>query len=248
MVGLTSLSIGLAVSFLLRGPKPPPIAAPCASTSSSVDKPKHEPDALERAAAGETRGMEEISGIAVEQRSLAQAIALSKGRAAQKQIALDLLRENLAKSSDGDALKKLMQFAQDADTARTAIGIAAELSGPKGCDLLYELSIAKGTPPEIALLAAQFLNTKEVRVKASPALALVLDLRDAKECDERRALLEKAAETGDKRILRHVVPLTKKTGCGQKKTDDCNPCLRNDNQKVIRDVLARAQGRKSPTF
>jgi len=249
VVGLVCLSLGLAVTFLLKPSKSRLApAVPCASVTSSEQKPKTQLDVVERATAGETQAMEEITAIAVEQRSVVQAVALAKGRAAQKQTALDLLRENLAQNVDAEGLKKLMQFAQDGDTARVAIGIAAGLAGSKGCDLLYDLSGAKSTPPEMALLVGQFMSSKEVRAKASPALALVLDLRDATECDKRKALLEKAAEIGDRRILRHVVPLTKKTGCGAKKTDDCNPCLRDDNQKVIRDALAKAQSRKAPGF
>lgn len=249
VVGLVCLSLGLAVSFVLKGNKPaPPPTVPCASAMASSQKPKAEPDVIERATAGETRAMDELSAIPVEQRSVAEAVALAKGRAAQKQMALDLLRENLTQSADAEGMKKLLQFAQDGDTARLAIGIAAGLSGSKGCDLLYELSIAKATPPEMGILAGHFLNGKEVRAKASPALAVVLDLRDATECEQRKALLEKAIEIGDRRILRHVVPLTKKTGCGPKKADDCNPCLREDNQKLIRDAMAKTQSRKGPAF
>jgi hypothetical protein len=249
VVGLISLSVGLGVSFLLKSGKPVPVVATgCASASASARAPKVEPDVLERATSGELRAMDELSVVKAEERTVGQAVALSKGRAVQKLTALDLLRENLGQNVDAEGMKKLMQFAQDGDTARTAIGIAAGLAGSKGCDLLYELSIAKNTPPEMALLAGQFLNTKEVRAKAAPALALVLDLRDSTECDQRKTILEKAVEIGDKRILRHVVSLTKKTGCGAKKTDDCNPCLRDDNQKIIRDVLGKAQNRKAPAF
>jgi hypothetical protein len=249
VVGLVCLSLGLAVSFWLKTSKPSAgPTVPCASAAPSEQKPKVQLDLIQRATIGEMQAMDELTGIAAEQRSVAQAVALAKGRAAQKQTALDLLRENLTQNVESEGLKKLMQFAQDGDTARVAIGIAAGLSGSKGCDLLYDLSVAKGTPPEMAQLAGQFLNSKEVRGKTSPALALVLDLRDATECDQRKAILEKAVETGDRRLLRHIVPLTKKTGCGAKKTDDCNPCLRDGNQKVIREAMAKAQGRKAPTF
>lgn len=248
-VGLACLSVGLGVSFLLKEKNSNvPVARPCASLLASAEKPKPEPSLVERAAAGELKAMDELSAVAVEQRGVEQAVALSKGRAVQKMMALDLLRENLEKNVDGDGLKKLMQFAQDGDTARSAIGIAATLSGSKGCDLLYELTNAKGTAPEMAILAGQFLSSKEVRSKASPALTLVLDLRDATTCEQRKQILEKAIEAGDKRIVRHIVPLTKKTGCGAKKTEDCNACLREENQKVIRESMGKTQGRKSPTF
>lgn len=249
MVGLICLSLGLLVSFLLKSQKQTsPVVSPCASMAASASTPKVEHSQLERAAAGEVQAMDELLALTPEQRSVDQAVALSKGRAVQKHMALDLLNETLAKSVDAEGVKKLMQFAQEGDTARTAIGIAASLSGSKGADLLYELSIAKGTAPEMALLASQFLSSKSVRSNASPALALVLDLRDATECQARRLILEKAIEIGDKRLVRHIVPLTKKSGCGPKKADDCNPCLRDENQKIIRDALAKSQARKAPTF
>jgi hypothetical protein len=220
-------------------------SAASASASAAVVVP---PDKLALAAQGERQAMDELSAIAVEQRTVAQATALSKGRAAEKQMALEHLRETLANGSEPDELKKLMLFAQDGDTARGAIGIAAGLLDEKGCDLLYELQTLKSTPPEMAILAGHFLSSRDVRSKASPALALVLDLKDATSCDQRKAVLEKAIQVGDKRLVRHIVPLTKKTGCGEKKNDDCHPCLREENQKIIREALTKTQVRKSPTF
>src|SRR5512137_204563 len=99
VVGLVCLSLGLAVSFWLKTSKPSAgPTVPCASAVSSEQKPKVQPDLIQRATMGETQAMEELSGVAVEQRSVAQAVALAKGRAAQKQTALDLLRENLAQN------------------------------------------------------------------------------------------------------------------------------------------------------
>jgi hypothetical protein len=100
----------------------------------------------------------------------------------------------------------------------------------------------------MAMIAGQFLNCGEVRAKAGQALSLVLGLRDATTCEERKAILEKSVTVGDRRLVRHIVPLTKKTGCGAKKSEDCHPCLRDDNQKVIREALTRTQARKAPTF
>jgi hypothetical protein len=205
-------------------------------------------DKLTLVAQGDRAAMDEVNAVSVEQRSVAQAIALSKGRVVEKHMALDHLRETLAQNVDAEGLKKLMQFAQDGDTVRTALGIAASLPGEKGCDILYELSTMKSTPPEMAMIAGQFLNSTEVRAKASPALGLVLGLRDATTCEERKTILEKSVTVGDKRLVRHIVPLTKKTGCGEKKADDCHPCLRDENQKVIRDALGKTQLRKAPTF
>jgi len=246
VAALTCLGIGLSVSVLLRsGSASQAAVQPCPSVAPR-ETPKPTPDSLTLAAEGNSKAMEEITGVAVEQRTVAQAIALSKGRSVEKRMALDLLRETLEKAPETDSLKRLMQFAQEGDTAREAIGIAANLPGTKGNDLLYEISTAKTTPPEMAMLASGFLGSKEVRAKSAPALALVFDLRDATTCEQRQAILEKAVDIGDKRLVRLIVPLTKKAGCGDKKNDDCNPCLRADNQKVIRDALSKTQSRKPP--
>lgn len=248
VTALSCLGLGLAVSLFTRGSQV--AAAPMANCSSAQvrEAPKVALDAVGRAALGESKAMEELGAIAVEQRTVVQATALSKGRAVEKRMALEHLRGTLAQVVDAEGLKRLMQFAQDVDTARDAIGAAAALSESKGCDLLYELSTLKSTPMELALLSGQFLSGRELRAKASPALALVLDLREATTCEQRQVILEKSLEIGDKRLVRHIVPLTKKTGCGDKKSDDCHPCLRSENQKLIRDALQKTQARKAPSF
>ena len=137
---------------------------------------------------------------------------------------------------------------RDADTAREVIGLFATLPGPLGPDLLYEFANDKKTQPELAKLSDQLLLNKEVRPKASPALAIVLDLRDATTCEARLAILEKAPEVGDRRMLSVAVSYVKKTGCGDKNRQDCNACLRDDNSKILRAAFAKVQTRKPPIY
>lgn len=250
VTALCCLGLGLSVSLFFRGTQAAASSQAVRSISSSApsERPKEPADPLVLVAQGNRTAMDAISAIPIDKRTVAQAIALSKGRVVEKHMALDLLRETLLQNVDSEGMKKLMQFSQDGDTVRTAVGIAASLPGEKGSDLLYELSTTKSTPPEMAMLAGQYLNTSEVRAKASPALTAVLSLRDATTCEERKAILEKSLTVGDKRLVRHIVPLTKKTGCGDKKNDDCNPCLRDENQKIIRDALTKTQVRKVPVF
>ena len=185
------------------------------------------------------------------ERSIEQALALSQGHAAVKRLALAHLRGTIAKQGgapDAESTKRLVQFARDADTAREVIGLFATLPGPVGPDLLYEFSTDKKTQPELAKLAEQLLLSKEVRSKASPALSLLLDLRDATACEARLPLLEKAPDVGDRRMLSVAVSYIKKTGCGASNRQDCNPCLRDDNSKVLRTAIAKVQGRKAPAL
>ncbi len=248
-IGLLCLGLGLAVSFLRR---PAPVVEPSvsarASATVSAEPPKPEPTLLQRAETGEAQAIDQLLLIAPAQRTLEQAVALGRGRFVQKSMALRHLRGELLKTTDEEGLRKLNTFAEDGETAREAVGILAELQGSRGADILYDIATSKMTPHEVALLAQQLLDSQAVRPKASPALALVLDLRDATTCEQRLGLLEKAIETGDRRLLKPVIALTRKAGCGETKRDDCNPCLRVDNAKILRDVLGKIQRRKPPSL
>jgi hypothetical protein len=232
-----------------RKSEPPPQTA--APQASSVEVKKPPPTDLELAAQGDPRAVDALEKTEPVNRSIEQALALSQGRAAEKKLALSHLRSTIEKQGgtpDAEATTRLVQFARDVDTAREVIGMFAALPGPLGPDLLYQFATDKKVPSELAKLADQLLLNKQVRPKASPALAMLLDLRDATTCEARRELLEKAPETGDRRMLGLVVSLVKKTGCGDTKRDDCNPCLRDDNSKVLRSALGKVQVRKAPSY
>jgi hypothetical protein len=226
-------------------------ACPSATAASSAGTKKPDISPLELAEQGNPQAVDALEKQEPSTLSLEQALALSQGHAAEKRLALSHLRSNIAKlggTPDAETAKRLIQFAKDSETAREVIGLFATLPGPVGPDMLYELANDKKTPPELAKLADQLLLNAQVRSKASPALALVLDLRDATTCEARRPLLEKAPELGDRRMLGLVVNTTKKTGCGDNKRQDCNPCLRDDNSKIIRSALAKVQSRKPPSY
>jgi hypothetical protein len=250
LISLICLGIGLTVSLITsRKPEPPP--APIASVASSADTKKPAPTPMELVEQGNPQALDALEKVAPAERSIEQALALSKGHAAVKRLALSHLRGTISKlggTPDAESTKRLIQFAKDPDTAREVIGLFATLPGPLGPDLLYEYSTDKKAQPELAKLSEQLLLNKEVRPKASPALALLLDLRDATTCEARRPLLEKAPEVGDRRMLSLVVSYIKKTGCGANNRLDCNPCLRDDNSKMLRTAIAKVQSRKAPAF
>ncbi len=250
LISLICLGVGLTVSLITsRKPEPPPMPVASVTSSAEVKKPTLTP--LELAEQGNPQAVDTLEKIAPAERSIEQALALSQGRAAEKRLALSHLRGTIAKlggTPDADSTKRLIQFAKDADTAREVIGLFATLPGPLGPDLLYEFFTDKKTQPELAKLSEQLLLNKEVRPKASPALALLLDLREATTCEARRPLLEKAPDVGDRRMLGLVVSYTKKTGCGANNRLDCNPCLRDDNSKLLRTAITKVQSRKALTF
>jgi hypothetical protein len=252
LISLLCLGIGLAVSLVrATSKKPEPLVQIAASAATGAEAKKPLLTPIELAEQGDPQAVSALEKIEPISRSIDQALALSRGRVAEKRLALSHLRSTIAKTGgtpDADAIKRLVQFAKDADTAREVIGLFATLPGPQGPDLLYEFANDKKAQPELAKLAEQLLLNKEVRPKSSPALGLLLDLKDATTCEARQTLLEKAPEVGDRRILGLVVSYTKKTGCGNASRQDCNPCLRADNSKLLRTALAKVQTRKPPSY
>ncbi len=247
---LLCLALGLAVSLLVASRKSEAPAQSAAPQASSVEVKKPPPTQLELAAQGDPGAVDALEKTEPANRSIEQALALSQGRAAEKKLALNHLRSTIEKQGgtpDAETTKRMVQLAKDVDTARDVIGMFATLPGPLGPDLLYEFSNDKKTPPELAKLAEQLLLNKHVRPKASPALALLLDLRETTTCEARRDLLVKAPEVGDRRMLGLAVSYLKKAGCGDTKRDDCHPCLREDNSKVLRTALTKTQ-RKAPSY
>ena len=250
ITGLVCLGIGLSVSLIsARRKEPPPVAS--ASTLPSAEPKKPAPTQLELAEQGNPQAIEALEKTAPSERTIDQALGLSQGRYAEKHLALTHLRSTIAKAGgtpDAESIKRLVQFARDPDTSREVIGLFATLPGPAGPDLLNEFATDKKTGPELAKLAEELLRNKEVRPKASPALALVLDLREATTCEARESLLEKATEIGDRRVLGLAVTLVKKTGCGDNGRKDCNPCLRADNSKILSKAIGKVQARKAPSY
>jgi hypothetical protein len=86
--------------------------------------------------------------------------------------------------------------------------------------------------------------SKEVRAKASPELAVALDLRIAETCEQNKALLPRVIAKGDRRSLPMLAKLSRRFGCGPNKRQDCNACLRDD--KSVDDAMVAVKKRREP--
>src|SRR5262249_25115521 len=100
--------------------------------------------------------------------------------------------------------------------------------GAKGPDILYDLSIAKGISPRTMTRVKQTLAKQEVRTRMSPALQVVIDLKGATGCENKRAVLTKAKEDGDARVLAVLRKMQSDKGCGFLGLGDCYGCMRKD--------------------
>jgi serine/threonine protein kinase len=100
--------------------------------------------------------------------------------------------------------------------------------GPPGTDILYDLAYGTTSAGAATQRARRALARGEVQKHASPALQVTLDLRSARDCGDKKALLDQAATQGDARTLAVLETYTSKGGCGFLGTRDCFACMHKD--------------------
>ncbi len=173
---------------------------------------------------------------------------LSNQREQQQQARARELRAALLRDpgaiEEPSTLAALAQLIDDPATAAFALETTAGLPAPQAADLLYEIwtgTAERGRTPE---LARALLYSKDLRQKASSALAVALDLRIASDCDANLALLPRAKDEGDRRSLHLLTKLQRRYGCGPNKRLDCYPCLRPGT--ALDDAISAVRDRKEP--
>ncbi|HEY3666221.1 MAG TPA: hypothetical protein VGL19_09485, partial [Polyangiaceae bacterium] len=163
-------------------------------------------------------------------------VLLAEARAEQKRSVASALREKLesdpSSGKDSALQGQLLRLAEDPATAAEALSSMALLPQPTGADLLYEVWTGTPVRSDTTELARSLLYSPDVRPKASPALAVSLDLRVAETCEQYAAALPKALTDGDRRALHLLLKLNVKRGCGPKKTEDCYACLRDKKDEL----------------
>jgi hypothetical protein len=206
---------------------------------------------VERAAAGDPGALGTLEQKKPRELKTDEALALASGRVAAAVGAAKKLRERLASdpglAKDPHVVLELVKFAQTPETSREALTAMASLPGPIAADLLYEVWTGTAERSGATELAQALLLGKDVRPRASPALAVALDLREAESCEESKKLLARAAETGDKRSFAPLSRLMRRTGCGPGKKQDCYPCLR-DQDELLKKAMQAVKFRREPDF
>jgi hypothetical protein len=174
--------------------------------------------------------------------------AQSERRRADARALRRKLEDNPALARDNSAVQaELLRLAKDDRTARDALAAMAVLEPPLGADLLYETWTRTPERSDATELARALVYSADVRPKASPALAVALELRIAETCEQYKAILPSALKAGDRRSLQLLSKLSAKRGCGPKKTADCFACLREPRDELAATISA-VKSRHAPSY
>ncbi len=154
-----------------------------------------------------------------------------------------LLELDPAMSRDAEVATLLWQSAQKQDSRDAAFDVLRGPMGGRGADILFDLASTRGIRADVKALAEQYFASPGFANVASDALKVAVALKDAKTCEEKKALLARAERSGDRRALGFLRTLEPTSGCGPRGRADCYPCLRGDGalEKVIAAIDARTQ-------
>jgi len=191
-------------------------------------------DALANATIQGTAALEELSTKFPEDpaawRALARAYTKDKRGADAMRAVTKLIEYNERAVDDEFVSEAVIAAAQGpAESADAAFALMESGLGTKGPDLLHELSTTKGVPTRTLTRVKQTLAKADVKAHMSPALSVAIDMRSASGCEAKRALLSRAKEQGDTRVLGSLRGLVASRGCGFLGLGDCWSCLRRDN-------------------
>jgi hypothetical protein len=244
MLGL--IAAGLTVAALVTGPRADSAApsAPSAAQTAAPLSTASVPVAPPAAPAARVETATKASGgeLAVDVLALAETAAQKEMQTAKE--FRERMKRDPAVLKDKSALLELRKLTQDPDTARETLGGIAELPGPLGADLLYEIWTGTPNRTDATELARALVHAPDVRAKASPALSVALELRRAETCEQNQALLARAVSEGDRRSFSLLAKLKRKQGCGPNKRQDCYACLREGTE--LDDAIKAVKTKRAP--
>jgi hypothetical protein len=249
--------VGGAVVWFRMEPAPAPATSGSAamaafSTASAARLAPLNEQLLVHAATGDPHAIKVIEARDQAQRTTAEWLALARGRMelGRHKLALQAyavaLDADPSLTKDSTLLSHVRRAANDGETAEEALRIAALRLGSDGADLLYHVWVSTKAKTSTTQLARQLVYGREVRAKASPALAVALDLREAETCAQIKRLLPRATLHGDIRTYRILKPLSVRRGCGPNQREDCYGCLRQSS--LLEDAMAAVRQRPEPAF
>lgn len=142
---------------------------------------------------------------------------------------------------DPDIASALWQAVQAKASAEAAFALLTGPMGAKGADVIYELATTPKVKADVKQRATRWLNSAAFQKQSSPALNVLVALEEASTCKQRHALLLRAKNAGDERVLAVVQTYEKTDGCGKAHDEDCNACMRSDDvlKQCVSDLKKR---------
>jgi hypothetical protein len=167
----------------------------------------------------------------------------SEGRGNQAVAVIErALLRNPELRSDERVGKILLQTAQsdDKSTSNASFALLEGPMGERGAQLMYELSLMHSGTDNARKHVEGWLRSKDfVRVAPLPLYVLV-KMRQAKSCEDMRALLG-LASAGDRQTLDYLRQIQAHTTCSPDDLVNCYPCMRADNR--LSDAIASIEKR-----
>ena len=161
-------------------------------------------------------------------RALVRAYAAKQNHGAALRSLVPLLRLDPGAASDDDIGKIVSAAALLPETSDRAFELLETSLGEHGVEILLDMADRTTIEPWRGKVAA---SIGHVRQGASKATLVLIDLRQATKCENKRPLLARAALYGDQRALDHLVQVqAQKNGCGPGGQADCWNCLRHGSE------------------
>jgi hypothetical protein len=234
-------------------------AQPTASVSHEVkvkSPPPVTPDPLlKRTRVGDITALRALEARGLTELNAEHCAAIGRGRARNRdwQGVIEAYGTALEKdpslAKDEELVSDIHAAALNGTTSSAALRLAASRLGSVGADIIYDIwaAAASGRALQVdARSAKRLLDDVTVRRHASAALALALELGDARGCNDYRRLLPRVISVGDERCLRLLRRLTHDRGCGIFGLGDCYSCLRGGG--VLSEAMEAARKRPGPAF
>ncbi len=111
--------------------------------------------------------------------------------------------------------------------------------GETGAALMYELSFHGDAREGVRQRAQNWLASKEFERTAALPVYAAVKLRNAKSCEDKRALLDFAGKAGGTLVLEYLHELDQKTLCAPNDLEHCYPCMRGDS--TLKDTIAKLE-------
>jgi serine/threonine protein kinase len=243
--------VGIFAFILARRDSPPTDGAdnrprPGGARTAAARATRASPEKLSAASAQGVAALEALAEEFREDPAVQRELALALAGAGRTAEMLRIVRTvvKLDKDAvDAKLVESVVVAAQRTDTMEEAFELLEGSLGARGVDALVDLSTNRSAPLAVQKRAAKSIARADVRANASAATALMLDLKGAKRCEDKRDLLERAKESGDARVLPSLKAMKNPRGCGFMGMRDCYSCLRKDD--ALEDAIKAVEARSS---